>query len=68
MIYGFGLVGKAGAWHSMKYGLAGMAWYGLAGKEWCMVWPGAHMMYGMAWWSWHDICCYVLAGITWYMV
>ena len=47
MVYGFGLVGKAGAWHSMKCGLAGMAWY--------MVWLGRlGMVYGMAWCA-HDI-------------
>ena len=43
-------------------------WYGLAGKEWCMVWPGGHgMIYGMAWQPWHGIC-YGLTGITRYMV
>ena len=48
------------AWHGI--------WYGLAGKEWCMVWPGGHSwIYGMAWRPWNGIC-YGLGGITWYMV
>ena len=43
-------------------------WYGLVGKEWCMVWPVGHgMIYGMAWRPWHGIR-YGLAGILWYMV
>ena len=34
----------------------GSIWYGPAGKEWCMVWPGGQgMVYGMARWARHDI-------------
>ena len=52
--------GRQGMGFGIVYSMAWRAWhgmcYGLACKEWCMVWPGAHgMIYGMAWWSWHDI-------------
>ena len=55
---------RNGVW----YGLVSTGWYGLAGKERCMVWPDGHgIVYSMAWRPWHDIC-YGLAGSTWYMV
>ena len=44
------VMARHGAWHSI--------WYGLVGKESCMVWPGWRgMIYG-----------YGLAGMAWYMV
>ena len=49
------------AWHSI--------WYGLAGKESYMVWPGKHVMvYGMAWRAALHGVWYGLAGLAWYIV
>ena len=64
--------GRQGMGLSIVYGMAWQAWhgiwYGLASKEWCMVWPGGYIiLYGMAWRPWHCICN-GLAGITWYML
>ena len=54
------VMARHGAWHSI--------WYGLVGKESCMVWPGGRgMIYGMAWRAWHGIW-YGLAGKEWSMV
>ena len=56
----YGVAWPGNAWHGIRYGIVGKAWY--------MVRPdGHHMVYGMALWIWRGIR-HGLAGIPWYML
>ena len=54
------------ACYKVWYGLAGK-WYGLAGMIWYMVWPGKHVVYGMALRALYGVW-YSLAGLIWYIL